>query len=99
MVLFHMSMAFAQALTFTLQGYIPDENMMFRKEAIIFHEKPPAATILGNEVLLKWGKIEKTFKGFKLTAAAWRNPKRRNHRHPWTKRHWQNHICQNPCWS
>ncbi len=51
-----------------LQGYIPDENMKFRKEAIIFHEKPPAATILGNEVLLKWEKIEKTFKDFKLTA-------------------------------
>ena len=26
-----------------LQGYIPDENIMFRKEAIIFHEKPPTA--------------------------------------------------------
>lgn len=51
-----------------LQGYIPDENMKFRKEAIIFHEKPPAATILGDEVLLKWEKIEKTFKDFKLTA-------------------------------
>lgn len=51
-----------------LEGYIPDENMKFRKEAIIFHEKPPVATILGNEVLLKWEKIEKTFKGFKLTA-------------------------------
>jgi ATP-binding cassette subfamily E protein 1 len=51
-----------------LEGYIPDENMKFRKEAIIFHEKPPAATILGNEVLLKWEKIEKTFKDFKLTA-------------------------------
>ncbi len=51
-----------------LEGYIPDENMKFRKEAIIFHEKPPVATILGNEVLLKWEKIEKTFKDFKLTA-------------------------------
>jgi ATP-binding cassette, sub-family E, member 1 len=51
-----------------LEGYIPDENMKFRKEAIIFHEKPPAATILGNEILLKWEKIEKTFKDFKLTA-------------------------------
>jgi ATP-binding cassette, sub-family E, member 1 len=51
-----------------LQGYIPDENIMFRKESIIFHEKPPALTPLGNEALLKWGQIEKTFKGFKLTA-------------------------------
>ena len=52
-----------------LQGYIPDENIMFRKEAIIFHEKPPLAPTTGGiEVLLKWGKIEKTFAGFKLTA-------------------------------
>jgi ATP-binding cassette subfamily E protein 1 len=50
-----------------LQGYIPDENILFRKEPIIFHEKPPASVILGNEVLLKWDKIEKTFKDFKLT--------------------------------
>ncbi len=51
-----------------LQGYIPDENIMFRKEAIIFHEKPPAVTTIGSDVLLKWGTVEKTFKGFKLTA-------------------------------
>jgi ATP-binding cassette subfamily E protein 1 len=51
-----------------LQGYIPDENIMFRKEAIIFHEKPPAITAAGGEILLKWGKVEKTFKDFKLVA-------------------------------
>jgi ATP-binding cassette subfamily E protein 1 len=51
-----------------LQGYIPDENIMFRKEAIIFHEKPPASVALSNEPLLAWGQIEKTFQGFKLTA-------------------------------
>jgi ATP-binding cassette subfamily E protein 1 len=52
-----------------LQGYIPDENIMFRKESIVFHEKPPSApTAVGEGVLLAWGQIEKTFKGFKLTA-------------------------------
>jgi ATP-binding cassette subfamily E protein 1 len=51
-----------------LQGYIPDENVRFRKEAIIFHEKPPAVSSGAGETLLKWEKIEKTFKGFKLTA-------------------------------
>jgi ATP-binding cassette, sub-family E, member 1 len=52
-----------------LQGYIPDENIMFRKESIIFHEKPPVQTQVSIEdVLLRWGLIEKTFKGFKLTA-------------------------------
>jgi ATP-binding cassette, sub-family E, member 1 len=52
-----------------LQGYIPDENIMFRKESIIFHEKPPTQTQVSvEEVLLRWEKFEKTFKGFKLTA-------------------------------
>ncbi|MEM4243494.1 MAG: ATP-binding cassette domain-containing protein, partial [Candidatus Bathyarchaeia archaeon] len=51
-----------------LQGYIPDENMLFRREAIIFHEKPPAVGTSGGEPLLRWGRIEKTFEGFKLVA-------------------------------
>jgi ATP-binding cassette subfamily E protein 1 len=52
-----------------LEGYIPDENMRFRKEPIIFHEKPPAQKLEAGETLLTWNKIEKTFKGFKLTAS------------------------------
>jgi ATP-binding cassette subfamily E protein 1 len=51
-----------------LQGYIPDENIMFRKESIVFHEKPPAVSALGGETLLKWGQIQKTFQEFKLVA-------------------------------
>jgi len=51
-----------------LEGYIPDENVRFRKEPIVFHEKPPAQRIEAGETLLRWEKIEKTFKGFKLTA-------------------------------
>ena len=42
-----------------LQGYIPDENIMFRKEAIIFHEKPPARTMAGSNHCLngkRWRK-------------------------------------------
>lgn len=49
-----------------LQGFIPDENMLFRKESIVFHEKPPVTTTTGMESLLKWGKIEKTLGNFKL---------------------------------
>jgi ATP-binding cassette subfamily E protein 1 len=52
-----------------LQGYIPDENVRFRKEAIIFHEKPPAVTVSSGETLLQWPQVEKTFRGFKLVAA------------------------------
>jgi ATP-binding cassette subfamily E protein 1 len=52
-----------------LQGYIPDENVRFRKEAIVFHEKPPAASASTGETLLRWEQMEKTFEGFKLIAA------------------------------
>lgn len=51
-----------------LQGFIPDENIMFRREAIIFHEKPPAINSGAGEILLSWLRIEKTFKEFKLVA-------------------------------
>jgi len=51
-----------------LQGYIPDENVRFRKEAIIFHEKPPTVGFSGGETLLKWDMLEKTYEGFKLVA-------------------------------
>jgi len=51
-----------------LQGYIADENMRFRKEAIIFHEKPPSVKAGAGETLLKWERMEKTFEGFKLVA-------------------------------
>ncbi len=51
-----------------LQGYIRDENVRFRKEAITFHEKPPTTAFVVGETLLKWKRIKKTFKGFKLVA-------------------------------
>lgn len=51
-----------------LEGYIPDENVRFRKEAIIFHEKPPAQAAEAGDILLAWPKIEKTYQGFKLVA-------------------------------
>ncbi len=51
-----------------LQGFIADENIRFRREAIIFHEKPPAVSAGAGETLLSWSQIEKTFKGFKLVA-------------------------------
>ena len=50
-----------------LQGYIPDENIMFRKESIVFHEKPPTAGTNLGEPLLKWDNMTKSFKEFKLT--------------------------------
>jgi len=51
-----------------LQGYIPDENVRFRKEAITFHEKPPSISLSVGDALLRWKHIEKTFEEFKLVA-------------------------------
>ncbi|MGA2681652.1 MAG: ribosome biogenesis/translation initiation ATPase RLI [Candidatus Bathyarchaeia archaeon] len=50
-----------------LQGYIPDENIMFRREAIVFHEKPPTAGTNVGEPILKWDHMEKSFNEFKLS--------------------------------
>jgi len=50
-----------------LQGYIPDENILFRRESIIFHEKPPTAGSSVGEPLLKWNEMKKTFREFELT--------------------------------
>ncbi|MEM2103503.1 MAG: ribosome biogenesis/translation initiation ATPase RLI [Candidatus Bathyarchaeia archaeon] len=49
-----------------LEGYIPDENVRFRKEAITFHVKPPSLGFSAGETLLKWEALQKTYNGFKL---------------------------------
>ena len=49
-----------------LQGYIPDENIMFRRESIVFHERPPQVGVVGFETLLKWPRLEKTLGDFKM---------------------------------
>jgi ATP-binding cassette subfamily E protein 1 len=49
-----------------LQGYIPDENILFRKESIVFHEKPPSLSVGAGETLLTWNRLEKKFEGFQL---------------------------------
>ena len=51
-----------------LQGYIPDENILFRTEPIIFHTKPPQSTSSTGDPLLKWENFEKKFKEFQLKA-------------------------------
>ncbi len=51
-----------------LQGYIQDENVRFRKESILFHEKPPTTSFVGGETFLEWRRIKKTYEGFKLVA-------------------------------
>ncbi len=53
-----------------LEGYIPDENVRFRKESIIFHVKPPSAGLTVGEPLLQWSKIKKSFGEFNFQAVA-----------------------------
>ncbi|TEU07327.1 ribosome biogenesis/translation initiation ATPase RLI [Candidatus Bathyarchaeota archaeon] len=50
-----------------LEGYIPDENVRFRKSAIIFHVKPPTTGLVAGETLLKWDAMKKAFEGFALS--------------------------------
>ncbi len=53
-----------------LDGYIPDENMRFRKEPVRFHVKPPSAGLPESLAKLKWGEMTKTFGGFRLDVEA-----------------------------
>jgi len=50
-----------------LEGFLPDENVRFRKDPIIFHAKPPAAGWTTGETLLKWGELKKSYEGFTLS--------------------------------
>jgi len=51
-----------------LEGYIPDENVRFRKDSIIFHVKPPSAGLTVGEPLLQWSEIKKSFGEFEFQA-------------------------------
>ncbi len=51
-----------------LQGFIPDENVRFRKDPIIFHVKPPAISVVAGETLLKWNGLKKSYEEFALSA-------------------------------
>jgi ATP-binding cassette subfamily E protein 1 len=52
-----------------LEGFIPDENMRFRKDPILFHVKPPSAGWTAAETLLTWSAMQKSFGDFKLSVA------------------------------
>ncbi|MEJ2280628.1 MAG: ribosome biogenesis/translation initiation ATPase RLI [Candidatus Bathyarchaeota archaeon] len=51
-----------------LEGYIPDENVRFRNEPIVFHVKPPLAGLTAGQSLMKWTDIKKSFEDFKFEA-------------------------------
>ena len=72
---------------------------MFRKEAIIFHEKPPTAGSNLGEPLLKWGAMTKTFKGFKLAIEPGEIKIGEIVGILRAKRHRKNDLCKNSCWT
>ena len=51
-----------------LQGLIPDENVRFRKDPILFHVKPPTINLTAGETLLKWNGMKKAYDDFTLSA-------------------------------
>ncbi len=51
-----------------LEGYIPDENVRFRNEPIIFDVRPPLAALTAGQSLLKWTEIKKSFEDFEFQA-------------------------------
>jgi len=53
-----------------LEGFVPDENIRFRKEPIIFHVKPPSAGWATDETVLKWDAMQKAYTGFSLQTEA-----------------------------
>jgi len=49
-----------------LNGFIPDENMRFRDEAIRFHVRPPREASPTSSWSIEWGAMEKRLRGFVL---------------------------------
>jgi len=49
-----------------LNGFIPDENMRFRDEAIRFHVRPPREAPPAASWSIEWATMEKRFRGFLL---------------------------------
>lgn len=50
-----------------LTGYIPTENVRFRKDPIKFHIKPPITVWNVEDVVITWEHMKKSYQGFTLT--------------------------------
>ena len=50
-----------------LDGYLPDENIRFRDDAIQFKIKPPITTLKNQNIILKWNEMKKSYDDFTLT--------------------------------
>ena len=53
-----------------MEGFIPDENIRFRKFTINFKVKPPTSSWIASESLFEWDEMEKKYEGFTLKVDA-----------------------------
>ncbi len=56
-----------EGINIYINGYIPDENVRFRGEPIVFHVKPPTPSHGRSRPLLEWEELEKSYGEFGLT--------------------------------
>lgn len=61
-----------EGINIYINGYIPDENIRFREQPIIFHDKPPNPERKGSRPLLQWTELKKRYGGFSLDVEAGR---------------------------
>lgn len=59
-----------EGINIYINGYIPDENVRFRENPIIFHVKPPTSHETRSRPLVKWTDIEKKYDPFNLEVGA-----------------------------
>jgi ATP-binding cassette subfamily E protein 1 len=59
-----------EGINMYINGYLPDENIRFRNQPIIFHEKPPAKVQDKKNKLFEWSKLLKDFGVFRLEVEA-----------------------------
>ena len=59
-----------EGINIYINGYIPDENVRFRPQPIIFHVKPPTSGTGRSRPLIEWTQLQKAYDEFQLTVEA-----------------------------
>ncbi len=59
-----------EGINIYINGYIPDENVRFRPQPIIFHVKPPTSGTGRSRPLIEWTQLKKAYDEFQLTVEA-----------------------------
>ncbi|MFA9436247.1 MAG: ribosome biogenesis/translation initiation ATPase RLI [Candidatus Bathyarchaeota archaeon] len=59
-----------EGINIYINGYIPDENVRFRKTPILFHEKPPQERQVKSYNVLEWSDLVMQYDGFRLEVDA-----------------------------